>query len=585
MNLRTMDVLRKLSVGLRHGSSNTNGENGQDPEQEEEEPPDLEVVRESRSDDDAEESDDDDIDDDPLSQDRSRGGKGKGKSLKSESKAKKARQQELEPAAIDAVTIQDCSYNPVPWSKRQKPTSANTADMLLARRQGFNSRRRMSAALGGAYIPNCAARPLGIFTEKVYCGRFSTSGDVLVTASQDAVINLYDSQSVYQWSAKPPDPEVDHHEEMQDDIVFRQGPFYRRRFSYSQRATNPKSQQAWQGAPKPIKTIQCQQDTGWSVVSTDFSPDEKWLAYSSWSRIVHLCNTRGGYELHEELEFSPKPTRRFCLFSIQFSPTNTHILGGGSDNCVYLYSLERKERVARIPAHDQDVNAVAFVDQSSQVVLSGGDDCVIKIWDLRSPEAAVGGLCGHQAGVTCITAKGDGHHFISNGKDQTLKLWDIRKMLHPKEKRMVDAAVVPTWSNQCCKANRRACHRRPGHSSQSRRAADASVKTFHGHKVLQTLIRCYFSPQHTTGQRFVMSGSSDGRVCVWDILTGEMVRSLSWHRDTTRDVSWHPFLPLVASFSWDHSVGLWGYSAAAPDVAGAKCDEERSRGCELPSVL
>ncbi|CAN0514828.1 unnamed protein product, partial [Ectocarpus sp. 8 AP-2014] len=73
-----------------------------------------------------------------------------------------------------------------------------------------------------------------------------------------------------------------------------------------------------------------------------------------------------------------------------------------------------------------------------QVVLSGGDDCVIKIWDLRSPNAAfhpnrfrarcaqVGGLCGHQAGITCITAKGDGRHFISNSKDQTMKLWDMR---------------------------------------------------------------------------------------------------------------------------------------------------------------
>ncbi|CAN0490275.1 unnamed protein product [Hapterophycus canaliculatus] len=36
---------------------------------------------------------------------------------------------------------------------------------------------------------------------------------------------------------------------------------------------------------------------------------------------------------------------------------------------------------------------------------------------------------------------------------------------------------------------------------KSKRAADESVKTFHGHKVLQTLIRCYFSPAHTTGQR------------------------------------------------------------------------------------
>ncbi|CAN0444405.1 unnamed protein product, partial [Laminaria digitata] len=78
-----------------------------------------------------------------------------------------------------------------------------------------------------------------------------------------------------------------------------------------------------------------------------------------------------------------------------------------------------------------------------QVVLSGGDDCVIKVWDLRSPGAAVGGLCGHQAGVTCVTPKGDGHHFISNGKDQTMKLWDMRRMLDPKDDKMLKAASTP----------------------------------------------------------------------------------------------------------------------------------------------
>ncbi|CAN0046731.1 unnamed protein product, partial [Ectocarpus sp. 13 AM-2016] len=89
----------------------------------------------------------------------------------------------------------------------------------------------------GSFIPNTFCRPLGRSQQKMFCGRFSTSGDVLLTASQDSVINLYDSES-------------------------------------------------------PLKTIRCL-DTAWSVISTDFSPDEKWLAYSSWSPYVHLCNTRG----------------------------------------------------------------------------------------------------------------------------------------------------------------------------------------------------------------------------------------------------------------------------------------------------
>ncbi|CAM9799462.1 unnamed protein product, partial [Ectocarpus sp. 13 AM-2016] len=270
--------------------------------------------------------------------------------------------------------------------------------------------------------------------------------------------------------------------------------------------------------------------------------------------------TISDYELHQALDFQPKPGDSFCLFAIQFSPSNTHILGGGSDNHVYLYSLERKERVARIRAHEDDVNAVAFADSGSQVVLSGGDDCVIKIWDLRSPDAAVGGLCGHQAGITCITAKGDGRHFISNSKDQTMKLWDMRRMLDPKDDKMKKAAHIPHWDYRHMPMSIPAL--RP---KKSKRASDESVKTFHGHKVLQTLIRCYFSPAHTTGQRFVMSGSADGSVCIWDILTGNMVESLSWHHGNTRDVSWHPHLPLVASFSWDAAVGLWSYSGGARD--------------------
>ncbi|CAM9370981.1 unnamed protein product [Pylaiella littoralis] len=433
-------------------------------------------------------------------------------------------------------------------------------DMLRARQQGFNTRRvlmrrpglrPMSAPLGQGYIPNTMCRPLGPSDQKMFCGRFSTTGDVLLTASQNAEIKLYDSESVYQWSAKPSDPDIDYRDEFPDFTYH----MFRHSRSFSRNSSSAASKRAWEGAPAPLKTIRCRH-TQWSIISTDFSPDEKWLAYSSWSRFVHLCNTRGDYELHEALDFQPNQGEPFCLFSIQFSPNNTHVLGGASDNHVYLYNLERKERVARIDAHDDHVNAVAFADLGSQVVLSGGDDSVIKVWDLRSPSAAVGGLCGHQAGVTCITAKGDGHHFISNGKDQTLKLWDVRRMLDPKDKKMVEAANVPHWDYRHMPMS----SRRPG--KKNRRGADESVKTFHGHKVLQTLIRCYFSPAHTTGQRFVMSGSSDGRVCIWDILTGEMVESLSWHRDNTRDVSWHPHLPLIASFSWDAAVGLWGYSGA-----------------------
>jgi DDB1- and CUL4-associated factor 11 len=41
---------------------------------------------------------------------------------------------------------------------------------------------------------------------------------------------------------------------------------------------------------------------------------------------------------------------------------------------------------------------------------------------------------------------------------------------------------------------------------------DASLMTYSGHQVLQTLIRARFSPPHVTGQRYIYSGSYNGKV-------------------------------------------------------------------------
>lgn len=38
--------------------------------------------------------------------------------------------------------------------------------------------------------------------------------------------------------------------------------------------------------------------------------------------------------------------------------------------------------------------------------------------------------------------------------------------------------------------------------------------TYKGHRVLQTLIRCHFSPAETTGAQYLYSGSADGRIHV-----------------------------------------------------------------------
>ena len=44
---------------------------------------------------------------------------------------------------------------------------------------------------------------------------------------------------------------------------------------------------------------------------------------------------------------------------------------------------------------------------------------------------------------------------------------------------------------------------------------DGAVATYRGHSVLGTLIRAYWSPEFSTGQRYIYSGSSDGAAVIY----------------------------------------------------------------------
>lgn len=87
--------------------------------------------------------------------------------------------------------------------------------------------------------------------------------------------------------------------------------------------------------------------------------------------------------------------------------------------------------------------------------------------------------------------------------------------------------------------------------SGRRLSDDYSLQTFTSHSVHQTLIRCDFSPFHSTGSQFVYTGSSDGGIYIYDILTGQPERILGGHSSIVREASWHPYENIIISASWD----------------------------------
>ena len=107
------------------------------------------------------------------------------------------------------------------------------------------------AGLGCHFVPNQPENGPGqqVFADvgngsRVYSGQFSASGDVFIAAWQNNQVMLLNTPS------------------------------------------------SAQGRWSLLKTVDCE-DIRWTVTSTDVSPDEQFMIYSSITEVVHLCNIKG----------------------------------------------------------------------------------------------------------------------------------------------------------------------------------------------------------------------------------------------------------------------------------------------------
>ncbi len=78
-----------------------------------------------------------------------------------------------------------------------------------------------------------------------------------------------------------------------------------------------------------------------------------------------------------------------------------------------------------LEGHWDEILAVA-THPDGQLVISGGKDRTIKVWDLASGEC-VYAFTGHEDRVTAVIAHQDGRRIISASADSTLKVWDLER--------------------------------------------------------------------------------------------------------------------------------------------------------------
>jgi WD40 repeat protein len=241
----------------------------------------------------------------------------------------------------------------------------------------------------------------------------------------------------------------------------------------------------------------------------------------------------GGQE-RTKIEIVPNNPHSLGIKSAAVSRDGKRLVSGGRDNTVKLWDAATGRLLRTFEGHSDYVTSVAFSPDGARL-LSGSDDKTLKLWDaasgqlIRSWEAQL-----HD--VTAVAFAPDGRYLLSAGSgdmDSSVKLWDAQS---GQLVRMFGAYA--TYELEGTKWH-------------------GSVQGRHTNSVNSVA----FS---TDGTRLV-SGSDDKTVKLWDVSSGQLIRTLEGHSSRVRSVAYSPDGSRVLSGGTrDGELRLWDAATGQP---------------------
>ena len=213
-----------------------------------------------------------------------------------------------------------------------------------------------------------------------------------------------------------------------------------------------------------------------AVLEVQWMTDGTQLLSCSADKTVRAWDVETGASIKQMKE------RTGCVNSVCPARRGPPLLVSGSDDgLTKLWDL-RVRRCVHSCVSRFPVTAVAVAD-AGDAVYAGGLDNEVHVWDLRTQEVSMT-LSGHTDTITGLAVSSDGAHVLSNSMDCSLRVWDVR----------------PYAPAQRC----------------------TKVLKGHLHNFEKTLLRCAWSPD----DKKVTAGSADRNVYIWDVESGNALYKL-----------------------------------------------------------
>ncbi|KAK5111354.1 hypothetical protein LTR62_005194 [Meristemomyces frigidus] len=283
----------------------------------------------------------------------------------------------------------------------------------------------------------------------------------------------------------------------------------------------------------------------------------QYLLTGSQDRHIRLFNPASGKLIQK---FS---AHGYEVLDLDVSADNARFVSGGGDKTVFLWDVASAQTLRRWQGHVGRVNAVAFGGEGDGVCVSGSFDGTVKVWDGRSrSERAIMSLGEARDSVSCVAVRG--HEVFAGSVDGKVRVYDLGSGF-------VETDVLGESVTSVCPTKAGDAYLVSTLDSKVRlmdRGSGACLQVFGDEGFVNESYRV----RSTMGMAdaVAISGSEDGRVVVWDVLTGK-VKDRLWHKrdgekskaastkkDAVSAVAWNQMRKMWASAGGDGEAVVWG---------------------------
>ncbi|KST67303.1 hypothetical protein BC008_29390 [Mastigocoleus testarum BC008] len=220
--------------------------------------------------------------------------------------------------------------------------------------------------------------------------------------------------------------------------------------------------------------------------------------------------------------------------SLAFTRDRSILASGSDDRTIKLWDVPTGQCLKTLKGHTSRIRSVAIQTTVNGVDLlaSGSDDQTIKLWDVGTGEC-IQTLQGHTSWVRSVAFHFDGCFLASGSDDCSVKLWDVAtgeciQTLQGHSSWVWSVAFAPVDTHKDC-TNKNYAYKNYTVASSSE---DLTVKIYRDreHQTLSGHTSLVCCVAFSGDGKILASGSQDETIKLWDVETGECLKTLRSER-------------------------------------------------------